>query len=158
VTHPVIQVHHAPLADCCLNYSSSKCSRALLHITPAPAHLSQETHFNNSEGGLFVDADDDDCFPSPVSRRPEGETIKVDAYPVLAPMFKELIASLDRNCDHTKLEKYKEKFEQMIACEKAETNLNVPKRGLASAPGAQRSIVSSAVPSNKRQKTHGTMH
>jgi hypothetical protein len=71
-------------------------------------------------------------------------------------MFKELMASLDRNCDHAKLEKYKDKFEQMIACEKAEATLKVCKKGLASAPGAQRGIVSSAVPSNKRQKTHGT--
>jgi hypothetical protein len=44
-------------------------------------------------------------------------------------MFKELMASLDRNCDHAKLEKYKDKFEQMIACEKAEATLKVRKKG-----------------------------
>lgn len=159
LAHPVIQLHHMPLADRCLNYSSSQCSRAFQCITAAPAHLSQETHFNNDEDSQFDDTDhfDDGCVPSPVRKRPDGENTRVDAYPVLAPMFKELMASLDRNCDFAKLEKYKDTFEQMIACERAEAASKIRKQGLASVPGALRGIISSAVPSNKRRKSHGTI-
>ena len=80
----------------------------------------------------------------------------IDVYQELAPMFKELNALLDRNCDRSDLDKYKEQLEQMIDCAKAKATSKKQKQGLPSAPGEQRGIVSSAVPSNKHQKTHGT--
>jgi hypothetical protein len=73
---------------------------------------------------------------------------------LLAPMFKELNALLGRNCDCAELvDKYKEQFEQIIACAKERAASKNQKQGLVSAPGAQRGIVSSAVPPDKRQKT-----
>jgi hypothetical protein len=78
--HPVIQAHHMPfLADRCLNYSSIQCRRALVHITSTPAHLSQETHFKDSNNDFSVDIDcfdEEDCFPSPVRQKDTPETVR----------------------------------------------------------------------------------
>jgi len=130
-----------------------------------PANLTQESLFNNDDSNdVFNNDTDNDVFnhdtdvdmedfcstyqfPSPT--KDSLSTVKPDLYAALHPLLKELCGVADLHTDAKKLNHYTTFFTSLIAKEKAEAFGNKGPKGR---------IVSSAVPTNKRHKTHGVAH
>jgi hypothetical protein len=87
-------------------------------------------------------------YPSPPKK---DKTAHEQAYDLLKPKFDELVTLLgDTNADNTQITLYGDMLTEIIMRRRAELAASMPK------PKGR--VVSSAAPTSKRRKTHGTSH
>jgi hypothetical protein len=146
LNHPIVAVVSQSVEACCLNYTESMCRHVMSRAADAPGHLTQETMINNEsdddvegEGCVLFNGDDG---------RPgikEADT----PFAILQPILKELCGVMELNHKEEDLSRYSATMTAWIAEQKATAFGGTIRKGRA---------VSSAVPTNKRRKTHGTSH
>jgi hypothetical protein len=154
---PIVKTYHLPLIERCMNYSQIHCQEALERYgnTTCPCNhgLSQEVYDysidddgTDFEGGDMCDVFD---YPSPQKNPKTGK--KVQAYEAINPHVAELYALLDdAAADEQTIAFFKEKYAELTV--QARTML------AAKLPKPRGRTVSSAAPTSKRLKTHGTQH
>ena len=155
---PIVKTYHLPLTERCLNYSQIHCQEALERYgnTNCPCNhgLSQEVYdysidddgANNYDAGDTCDVFD---YPSPKKKPKTGK--RVQAYEAINPHVAEMYALMDdAAADEQTVAFFKEKYAELTAL--ARTMLT------AKFPEPQGHTVSSAAPTSKRLKTHGTQH
>lgn len=146
LNHKIVQLSGLDAVARCTNYHEEHCREALLRYgasNAAPANLTQEMYMNSNDDDNLRESQDF-SFPSPMRAQ---EPDHFNLFAELIPYFKEYISVLDLNCTQKKLHDIKQHFSGLIAQEKKE---------LAPAAAPQGRVVSSAAPTNKRRKTHGT--
>jgi hypothetical protein len=154
---PIVKTYHLPLAERCTNYSQIHCQEALErygNTCPCNHGLSQEVYDYSidDDGGHSFDAGDMcDVFDYPSPQRKPKTVKRVQAYEAINPHVTELYALLDdAAADAQTITFFKEKLAEITA--QARTMLT------AKLPQPHGRTVSSAAPTSKRLKTHGTQH
>ena len=151
---PIVKTYKLPLTERCMNYSPNHCQHALelYGNTSCPSNhgLSQEAYdysiHDDFDTGDICDVFD---YPSPQKKQKTGK--RVQAYEVLNPHAAQLYALLDdAAADEQTIAVFKEKFAEMIAQATEMLTVRLPE------PKGR--TVSSAAPTSKRLKTHGTQH
>ena len=146
--HPVVKTYYLPLTERCINYTPIHCQQALERygnkFCPGNLGLSQEAYdYSNSDDGNDVFQ-----YPSPQKKQ---KTAKEQAYEVLKPEVDEMFTILGDSFANSQVLSYcKGKLTELVMELRAELSAHLPK--------PQGQIVSSAAPTSKRLKTHGTQH
>jgi len=153
--HPVVKTYYLPLTERCINYTRIHCQEALERhgnkFCRSNHGLSQEVYDYSQEDYDYSNSDDgNDAFQYP-SPQKKQKTVKEHAYELLKPGFDELITILDDSkADSQLLSNVKGELNEFIMRTRTKLSAHLPK------PKGQ--TVSSAAPTSKRLKTHGTQH
>jgi hypothetical protein len=158
--HPIVKTLNLPLIERCLNYAPLQCQTALQShgnsFGPGCLGLSQELFDygdidyddNGSEFEFPTTSNDMFSYPSP---RKKDKTAQEQAYESLKPKFDELVTLLgDANADNQRIALCGDMLTEIIMRQRTELAASIPK------PKGR--VVSSAAPTSKRRKTHGTSH
>jgi hypothetical protein len=155
--HAIVKTYHLPATKRCLNYSQNHCQSALERYgnTSCPCHhgLSQEVYdySNNDDVGNDFEADgmcDVFDYPSPQKK---AKTVKEQGYELLKPRFDELVSLLGDSAADSQIISYCDSvYSELVMKVRADLAARLPK--------PQGRTVSSAAPTSKRLKTHGTQH
>ena len=155
--HPLVKMYHLPLAERCRNYSPFHCQQALerygANTSCSGNHgLREDTlDFTNDgdENDFEMEAMCDDLpFPSPLKKQKPG---KMQAYEHFKPLFDEFVGIMGDSAAGSQIfSQLTGVFNKMIMQARTDLAAHLPK------PTGR--IVSSAAPTSKRTKTHGTQH
>jgi SWIM zinc finger len=154
--HHIVKTYLLPPSERCMNYTRSHCQQALKKygttlFCRSAGHSQDVFNYSKSCEGNISESDgmcDAFTFPSPQKKQ---STLREQAYEHLKPEFEELITILeDSAADSQSISYFKSLYSEITM--KARTRLS------ARLPKPQGSVVSSAAPTSKRLKTHGTQH